>query len=197
MRFAIDAQMVLSWTSDDDSVLNALGQLATEKPRKATALHDACYQALEEAKKSRFSKRVIILFTDGMDYEPKKGSRERLQRALRESDIMVYAVNVIGRQNFALQMDRRSDATLSKIVTVSGGMQLYADNPEQMGTVFKIIAGLIRSQYVIGFKPAQVAGNDKWHRLKVIVKLPPDAPRALKNLSASHREGHYTVSNEQ
>lgn len=131
-----------------------------------------------------------------MDLESSRESQKRLQRALRESDVMVYAVNVVGRQSFGRQIDMSND-TLSKIVPVSGGMQFYADNPVQMGAAFEIIAVLLRSQYVIGFKPAQAVGDDKWHRLKVSVNLPPDAPRALRNLSVRHREGHYAVSNQR
>lgn len=138
----------------------------------------------------------LILFSDGVDYGSDRESQKRLERALRESDVAVYAVNVIGRQNVIPMIDR-SNETLSKIVPVSGGMQFYADNPAQMSAVFEIIAVLLRSQYVIGFKPAQTVSDDKWHRLKVSVSLHPDAPRALRNLSARHREGYYVVSNQK
>ncbi|HKQ75945.1 MAG TPA: VWA domain-containing protein [Blastocatellia bacterium] len=196
MNFAIDSQVLLDWTRDNNAVLDALGKLAAEKPKKQTALYDACYHAVEMAKNGRLSKRAVILFSDGVDYDSARESQKRLQRALRESDVAVYAVNVVGRQNFYPQIDK-SDETLSNIVPVSGGMKFYADNPAQMSAVFEIIAVLLRSQYVVGFKPTQAAGDDKWRRLKVSVIAPPDAPRQLRNLTVRHREGYYVVSDQK
>jgi len=139
MNFAVDSQVSLDWTSDTNAVLDALGKLATEKPKKRTALYDACYHAVEMAKNGGRSKRAVILFSDGIDAESATDSQKRLQRALRESDVVVYVVNVIGRQG-AMPRFVPSDETLTEIVQASGGKQFYADNPAQMSLVFGIFA---------------------------------------------------------
>jgi hypothetical protein len=120
---------------------------------------------------------------------------ETMIRACKE-EYECALVILFGRQSVVPQIDM-SNETLSKIVPVSGGIQLYADNLAQMRAAFEIIAATLRSQYVIGFKPAQAVSNDKWRRLRVSISSAPDAPRALRNLSTRHREGYYAISNQR
>lgn len=51
---------------------------------------------------------------------------------------------------------------------------------------FERIALELRYQYSIGYRPADLTGNSKWHHIKVVV-TPPDTSR----LRVRSREGFY------
>jgi VWFA-related protein len=191
-KFNRTHQVVVDWTQKSSEVLQSLSALAKEPAKGLTGLFDACYEALEMMKKSKHSKRVLILFSDGMDSESKWKSRGNALRALLQSGTTVYFVNVTSQAGTAaLSLD---EGDLERLVTHSGGLLFRPTTVGQLNAAFDTIAVLLRLQYVLGFKPVPAAETDKAHQLKIQLNLPPDLPRGLKKLKVCHQTMYYSLA---
>ena len=79
---------------------------------------------------------------------------------------------------------------LEELSSPSGGRAFVAHNGIEMAEVFERIALELRHQYSIGYRPANLAGDGKWHRIKIKVSPPAGFPRSVVRT----REGYYAVS---
>jgi hypothetical protein len=70
-------------------------QLMFTKSRGSTALIDAIYLALNQMKKSRKSRKALIVISDGGENNSRFTPSE-LQSFVRESDVLIYTIGVFG-----------------------------------------------------------------------------------------------------
>jgi VWFA-related protein len=89
-RFDTDPELVQGWTTDRRRVSNALGQL---RPAGGTALYDAVAAAVPLAKTGRHRKKALVVISDGNDTSSHV-EVSALQRMIRESEILVYAIGI-------------------------------------------------------------------------------------------------------
>src|SRR5450432_2648808 len=93
LGFSDEVQVLCDWGNVNRDLPSALlGIKQPKKPGKKesgnTALYDACAVALKKMEASKYSRRVMILITDGQDNDSKV-SFTHLRRSLRESDVTV------------------------------------------------------------------------------------------------------------
>ena len=91
-RFNYQPRLVHDWTSDPDRVSRALGGI---RPRGGTALYDAVADAVVTAEQGRHRKKAVVVISDGNDTNSEIRVRD-LQRLIRETEVMVYAVGIDG-----------------------------------------------------------------------------------------------------
>jgi Ca-activated chloride channel homolog len=173
-------QLLLDGSRDGDALLS---KLANVKPDGNTSLFDATYLALERIAHGTYRKRAILLISDGED-NASRHSLSQLRRFLLESDTTVYAINT---NNMPLPKEFYGRMVLDELASKSGGKMYWPKNTAEMNEAFDRIAIELHHQYIIGYRPSNVAADSEWHRLKVKVTAPPD----LRRMSVRAREGYY------
>ena len=89
-RFNYQPRLVHDWTNDPERVSRALGGI---RPRGGTALYDAVADAVVLAEQGRHRKKAVVVISDGNDTNSEIRVRD-LQRLIRETEVMVYAVGI-------------------------------------------------------------------------------------------------------
>ena len=178
------ARLLLDRTQDSDAVLRKLTYV---QPRGNTALYDAVYLGLETVMRGAYSKRAVILISDGEDNDSRYSFNELRQR-LRESDAIIYAVGTVG--NFLPHKGSLDGkATLEELASASGGKAFFPHGASAMSEAFERIALELRHLYSIGYHPDDFVADGRWHRLKVKVSPLPKSER----LFVRSREGYYAT----
>ncbi len=175
-----------------------------QPPDGPTPLWNALNMAMRELR-SQDGRRVVLLFTDGMD-EPMnfKGNNasfpDVVERATRE-DVMVYAIGLEGlmprggmnraplpNERFGGSLYRgprtqRPDPGLQKIAQETGGGYFELENTDNLAQTFARVAEELHHQYALGFEPTKLDG--KSHKLEVKLKKRGLKARARKSYIAA------------
>jgi Ca-activated chloride channel family protein len=180
------AQMLLNKTRDGDAVLDKLTYVET---KGQTALYDACYLGVEKVTRGAHQKRAVLLISDGQDNNSRYTFSE-LRRLLKESDVVVYSIGILGGSDPGSALGMHGQALLDELSAVSGGKAFFPNTAAEMDEIFERIALELRHQYSIGYRPSNFVNDGKWHKLKV--KVTP--PRGLPRLFVRSREGYYAIT---
>jgi Ca-activated chloride channel family protein len=159
-----------------------LRQLDGARAGGHTALYDAFAFGLEHVSTGFYSRRAVVVISDGDDNRSRT-SFERVKRMMWESDAIVYAVGISG---YALPR-QTGDSNLKQLAEASGGRAFFPDDAGRMCKAFEQIALELRSQYSIGYAPANFAADGKWRRVKVRLK----ETGGSANLKLRSRPGYY------
>jgi Ca-activated chloride channel family protein len=181
-------QLLLEATTSARDVLAALDRLGETRPKGHTALYDACYLALDRLAGARHPKRAVVVISDGGD-NASRYTRGDLKQALRETDVMVYAVTPVDAEldGFGLALDALR--AVEEMTVLSGGRALYPAREGGMSAAMQAIAFELRNQYAVGIVP--VAGAGGWHEIKVrLAELRDKKGKGVK-LRPRARRGFY------
>ena len=158
-------------------------QLMFTRSQGSTALIDAVYMALNEMKKSKKTKKALIIISDGGENHSRYTPSE-LQNFVRESDVLIYTIGVFGSGDGS---NYERHTLLGQISAESGGRAFPSAGYPLPEFAQKIIIDL-RNRYLIGYSPTDRARDGRFHH--VDVKLLP--PRGLPaKLSVHWRSGYY------
>jgi VWFA-related protein len=151
-------------------------------------------------------RRVILVFTDGMDSPegPKSNSLKTVMKYADENDVMVYAIGFSpggggggrfgrrgsqgrGRRQGGFgggggQSGDRPDEGLAKIAEATGGGYFELTSTNDLAATFAKVADELHHQYMLGFTPAVLDG--KMHTLDVHVAGDGMKVRARKSYLA-------------
>ena len=186
IAFNSRAQLLLDRTRDGNAVLDKLTFVQT---KNNTALYDACYLGVEKVQRGLHPKRALLLISDGQDNNSRYSFSE-LRRLLKESDVVLYGVGILGGGDAGSTLGMEGQGILDELANVSGGKAFFPRSPLEMDDIFEQIALELRHQYSIGYKPKNFANDGKWHKIKV--KVTP--PRGLPRLFVRSKEGYYSIA---
>ncbi|MDQ2936938.1 MAG: VWA domain-containing protein [Acidobacteriota bacterium] len=192
LAFNNKPQLLLDWTSDSKSLVDSVSDV---RPQGITALFDGCYLAMDKVQRGRYSKRVLILLSDGQDNNSTY-TFVQLREALRESDVLLYAINFPHERDAGSVLEMEGQGILKELSSLSGGRFFSRKEGRRLKVsdatlIFEYIATELRHQYTIGIKP-QISNVDrKWHKIKVKIKSSADGSGKMKGLSVRAREGFY------
>lgn len=187
LAFNTRPQLLVDWTSDLERLAAKLGDVS---PKGGTALFDACYLAIDKVQNGPHKKRALILLSDGQD-NMSQYTFKQLREVLRETDILVYSINVdqTGTGPDASTRALEGRDILSDLSSDSGGELLFQSREWPLVALVERVAKELRSQYTIGIAPTESTKEREW-RLTVRVNAPATAPKSQK-ISARTRDGFY------
>lgn len=188
LSFNNEVRLLKEWTQDRSSMIQSLKNLSIQPVKGQTALFDACRQGMDLMNDSKHSKRVIILLSDGMENGSRDARFSKLKEAVRARDIAFYCVSIAWQDG---PLDYTGQNTLEDLASQTGGMAFFPDTNFALEAAFELMVTNFRNQYLIGFKTSPNAGDDKWHPVKVEIKLPPNVSRELKYPVVRHRAGYF------
>jgi Ca-activated chloride channel family protein len=179
------AQLLLDRTRDGEAVLQ---KLTLVEPKRNTALYDAVYLGVDRVTHGAHQKRALLIISDGQDNSSRYNFNE-VRRAMKESDIVTYAVGIMDGHDIGNPLGMQGQAFLDELTSVTGGKSFYPTTDVELDEIFERIALELRHQYSIGYTPKDFQPDGKWRRVKVKVK----PPRGLPRLTVRSRDGYYAT----
>lgn len=183
------AQLLLDRTRDGEAVIQ---KLTLVEPKNNTALYDAVYLGLERVSRGTHQKKALLIISDGQDNASRYNFGE-VKRLMKESDIVTYAVGILGGNDSSSQGGLMGQAFLDELTSVTGGRSFYPSGDAELDEIFERIAIELRHQYSIGYTPPDFKPDGKWHKVKVKVK----PPRGISRLTVRSREGYYAAPSSE
>jgi Ca-activated chloride channel family protein len=167
---------------------NIQDRLLFVKSGGKTALLDAIYLGLHEAKKATTSRKALLVISDGGDNHSRYTEND-VKRAVREADVQIYAVGIFEPVSARLrtQEEARGPSLLAELADDSGGRMFTVEDVNELPDIAEKISIELRNQYVIGYKPSNLVRDGRWRRIRV--KLNP--PKGLPPLQVYSRTGYY------
>jgi Ca-activated chloride channel homolog len=92
MSFSRSSHLLQDWTTDRRLISRAMGRI---QPDGGTAMYDALADALPIAAGGKHEKKAILVISDGNDHNSTMSVNE-IRQAIRESEVLVYALGVDG-----------------------------------------------------------------------------------------------------
>ena len=176
ITFNHKTKLARAFTDKSASLQN---EAAFQKPGGTTALYDAVYMGLDQIKSGNHDKKALIIITDGEDNSSRYSSAE-IREFAKELDVQIYFIGQQGPEG-------TGRAQIQNIVNLTGGRAFFPQNFNELDYYIDLIHAELRSQYVLGYMPANIIRDGKWRRIRV--KL--DAPQGLPKLVVKAKEGYY------
>jgi Ca-activated chloride channel homolog len=196
-------EITQDFTSSKADILEALDNLYIEGG--ATAIIDAIYLAAERVdqyEKTRNpndrKRRALILVSDGEDRDSFY-KEQQLFELLRESDVQIYVIGFVNE----LQKDGgfigkspqgKAKAFLERLAKETGGKVYFPNALSELNGIATDIANELRTQYSIGYQPAEDKKDVPYRSIKVTVN---DGPNKEKRIAITRtgiqKEGNKTT----
>lgn len=183
LHFDMEVELLQDFTGDvrrleraiDETVIRApaSGPLPTPLPTSSvggTHLYDAVYLAAHDLLKGEVGRKVLIVLSDGVD----QGSQVELDAALeaaQKADIIIYCLDA-SDPSFYWRRDAYFGGTsvLKKLARETGGRVIEAGRPEKTAQAFQEIAEELRTQYLLGYSPANPRRDGGFRKIEVKVR---------------------------
>ena len=186
ITFSDTPRLVQTFT---ETIAKMQEQLLLVRPKGETALLDALYLGLNKMQEAKYSRKALLLISDGGDNHSRYTEKE-LKSRIKESDVLVYSVGVFDRE-FATWEERLGPELLTEISEVTGGRCYTLENPDYLPTITEHIGLELRNQYVLAYSPNKSNNDGKWR--KINVKL-AQLPKRVPQLYVHARTGYYKRS---
>jgi Ca-activated chloride channel family protein len=185
ISFSERPNLISPYTSKFENVQD---RLLFVKSSGKTALLDAIYLGLSEAKKASTSRKALLVISDGGDNHSRYTEND-VKRAVKESDVQIYAVGIFEPLSARTRTpeEARGPSLLAELAEVSGGRMFSVENADELPDIAEKISIELRNQYIIGYRPSNLVRDGRWRRIKV--KLNP--PKGLPPLQVYARTGYY------
>jgi Ca-activated chloride channel family protein len=170
------------------SVEDIQGKLLYTMPKGRTALLDALYFGMSKMRQAKYQRKALLIISDGGDNRSRYTEGE-IKSLVKEGDVLIYAIGIYDHY-FPTEEERLGPQFLSDIAELSGGRAFTVDNPNDLADIATKIGIELRNQYVLGYRPKNLAPDGKWHKVKV--KLVP--PKGLPPLQVHAKAGYYAPS---
>ena len=182
VTFADKPELLHDFTS---SIEDIQGKLVYTVPKGRTALLDAIYLGISKMRDAKHNKKALLIISDGGDNRSRYTDSE-IKSLVKEADVQIYAIGIFDTVRNTPE-EIRGPYMLGEITDATGGRTFpISDVSELSDTAIKIGVEL-RNQYVIGYRPSNVARDGKWRKLKVKLL----APKGLPMLNVHAKTGYY------
>ena len=175
------------------SIEEIQSQLGLAKAKGNTALADAIYMGVSKLKSARYSRKALVIISDGGDNNSRHSLRQT-KHMVRESDAQVYAIDVCDSPALLVTKkleERFGKQWLTEVTESTGGRTIVVDDANKIPEAAARTSLELRNQYVLGYRPEHPSHDGKWRKLKVRVTRPePAAP-----LQVYYRTGYVDGRN--
>ena len=166
------------FTSDLKKLQAALEHVET---RGGTALYDAVIASADYLMKSKLSRKVLFVVTDGEDDASQSSLEQAVQRLAQENGPVVYSIGLLGDEKV-----RRAKRALETISERTGGIAFFPPTLDEVDQISRTIAHDIRNQYTISYRPSTPKSVGGYRTIHVEAHARP-----YKHLTVRTRSGYY------
>lgn len=170
-------RMEVGFTRNEQRASRALRLL---KGEGGTSLYDAIYLVAGDMA-AREGRHVMVVVTDGGDTTSYKKFDDAVKAAL-SSDAILYPIVVVPIKNDAGR-NTGGEHALDTLAQMTGGRPFYPAGAAQLDTAFSDILRELRTQYLLGYYPKDIASENRYHRVTVTTNQ--------QNTKVIARTGYY------
>ena len=158
-------------------------------------LFDALIDTLDRLKRVK-GKTSILLIGTGANTMSSSTLDDAVGR-VKESDATIFSVGVAEAEYLTAETQFSGGDTLSYLqaknqlqtfAKLSGGTAWFPRFEGEIPDIFRSVTTFLRSQYRIGFSPANLAHDGKYHKLKVEIVRPDGSPLIVTNPKGKQRK---------
>jgi VWFA-related protein len=206
--------LLADWTADAGQISKGLDDLPSIQNKSNsyfTSFYDAFSRAVEQFSTAKNEKRILIMFTDGIDSGSKARRKEIMEKAFG-SDIIVYSVTlmpavVVVHRDIQTSYpssipEMEGEDFLDDITGMTGGRRykIPTSNPESVirthkaddrsaaSRAFASILAELNSQYSIKYYPAINSNSEQPRLLSVRLTVPKEVKRKNGAISLRYRQ---------
>jgi Ca-activated chloride channel family protein len=153
-----------------------------------TALIDGVWQALDRMPGATHARKALVVVSDGLDNYSRHSHGEAMRR-LKEADVLVYSVSVRDpgwNDDRALVYGGDRVHVLEDMAAFTGGRFFTVRSARDLPEIAGRIGRLLRSHYVLGYRPATPPDDGRFRRIDVKLAQPPGRPKVI----ATWRRGY-------
>jgi len=185
IEFNSRPKLVLPFTRDVDDVRR---ELVHAHPFGQTSLLDAIHLGLLQMKDARYSRKALVILSDGGDNHSRFSVAE-IKEAIVETDVQLYAMGVFANDgvNNGTREERDGPRLLGELAGESGGRYFAIEDIQDLPAAAARIGQELRYQYLLGYVPVNAERDGKYRRVKVVVNGP--------GLRARYRPGYRAPLN--
>ena len=169
------------------------GPVPTANHQRGTVLYDAVSLAATDRLSKEVGRKVIVLITDGVD----QGSTFTIKQAIadaQKADAVIYSIYYVdpgaymGRGGISFG-GGGGEGYLKQMSEETGGRVFKVDRGHSLQDAFTQLQDEMRSQYAIGWTPANDKKDGSYHKLELRL--------ADKNLKVQARKGYYAMPEQR
>ena len=153
------------------------------KNEGGTALFDAlwfaCWKLAAYPEQQRVA-RIVVVLTDGEDNSSHRSLKQVLHDA-ENAGVTIYAVSTKNTGGQKTDADRILDTLADR----TGGESMFPGHVHSLGKSFEKLHDLIRSRYLLAYKPAEFQANGRFRPIAIT------ADRDGKRLEVHVQKGYY------
>lgn len=161
-------------------------ELGLVEPSGSTALLDAVYLGVSKLRNAHYSRRALVIISDGGDNASRYSLRE-IKSVIAESDVMVYAIGIFGSSPLKAFEEVMGERWLKGMTDITGGRTSTVKNVSDLPNECVLLSRELRSQYILGYQPSDRMTDTKWRKVRVMVRNPSD----MDQLQSHYRRGYY------
>jgi VWFA-related protein len=181
--YDVKPEIITDFTDKPEDLQNTLELLRkTDTPH----LFDALDVVMEDVLRPQvgYSKRVIVLVSDGLDRDSKV-KFEKILATLQDENITVYAIQVKDRTRGALRKDAPKPVDCLETLTIGTGGKIYSIDGDIKQAVKEICDELRNERYQLTYFPEGINPINKRHIL--VTSFDPSVVLRLKGFHPPHR----------
>jgi VWFA-related protein len=203
MDFDMKSHVVVDFTQDKQAIFGALNSLRIPGFSE-TNIFDAMFDTLDRLDRVPGHKELVIV-ASGRDTFSKLRLDQILKKVKSTPDVTIYTICT--GEAFLEAVDARARDKLEASIFMSdylqaqNQMKVFATMtggrsyvPRQLGElpdIFREVAGAIRDQYTITYKPTNTKQDGSYRKLKVELVGPEDKPLVIKD--EKNKDLKYTI----
>ena len=203
MSFDVEATLLQDYTRDVHRLQNAMnktqinagvsmppifgggGPLPNPGTNAGTVLYDAVYLSSHDMLSKEVGRKAMILLTDGDDQGSKLKLKDAIESAQR-ADAIVYVLLCADRGFYGAHgAFYTGEGEMKDLTERTGGRMINVGNKlDKLRDAFDQIAAELRSQYDIGYTPANSALDGSYRKLEI---------KSKQNYKVQSRAGYYAT----
>ena len=186
VNFSTEPVLLVPMTSNQEEIRNRVAAL---KIGGTTALLDAVGLAMSEMRDARYTRKALIIISDGDDNASHCSVHDLIQK-VGQGDVLMYAIGITDSSYSSTAWPpppSTGSSLLKEITSETGGRLFEVHNLKDLPKIASRISAWLRSQYVLGYAPNSSGDNRRYHRIQVRLTKPNGFPR----LHALWRLGYY------
>jgi VWFA-related protein len=184
VTYDIKPTVQVDFTRNKAAVQQALSTLSYPQFHEAN-LFDALIDTLDRLQRVK-GKTSILLISTGANTMSQSTLDDAIRR-MKASDATIFSVGV-AEAEYQSQLSGGNSLTylqaknqLQTFAKLSGGTAWFPRFEGEIPDIFRSVATFLRSQYRIGYSPANLAHDGKYHKLKVEIVRPDGSPLVVAN----------------
>ena len=195
VSFDMRTRIEVDFTQDKMAVHSYLGNMANAAYAGVTGftesnVFDAVIETVDNLKDVK-GRKSIVLLASGIDTFSKHTLDQAFKR-LKDTDVTIFPVGVAealelyleghnmiggaGRLNFY-----QADNQMREFARLTGGQAFFPRFEGEIPSIMQSIAGMLRSQYSLGYTPTNQARDGKFRKIKVEVVGEDGQPAKVKD----------------